>query len=206
MSYDKHEFQIYTDYIGFKQYFKSWEFNWGLHYKSLNNLTYETFLKRSDINLFRQLWKKYNNRERIQQLYISAFLIDPDYYIANMYNINDDLRDFHTIRMKTINDLLLTFDKDCVNIKQYLLYNDIKFLDLLKPEHMSPKLLRVSSKIPVNLESIAIIDKAFRFSKIQNESPIWEKHRKMIYKYSNLLNINVEYLKASLNSLLKEST
>ena len=64
--------------------------------------------------------------------------------------------------MKSIKDLLLTFDKDCVNIKQYISYNDLKFLDLLKPNNMSPKILRSASQIPVNLETIAILDKAFK--------------------------------------------
>ena len=205
MSLDNNSFQTYIDYIGFKQYFNYWDFNWGVQYKTLNKITYETFLKRSDTILFRQLWNKYRNRKSIQQLFISAFILDPNFYIANIYNITDDLNDFHPLRMKSIKDLLLTFDKDCVNIKQYISYNDLKFLDLLKPNNMSPKILRSASQIPVNLETIAILDKAFKFSKINNESPIWEKHRKMIFKYSQLLNIHTDHLKVSINSLLKEN-
>lgn len=203
MSYDRNEYQIYIDYVGFKQYFKTWDFTWSQHHSTIKTITYESFLKRKDCNVFRSLWKNYRNRSNIQNLYISAFIIDPDCYIGSILNISDDINDFHKLRMESCKNLQLTFDKDCVKIKEYVDYYNINLLDLIKPEQMSPKILRNSSKIGISLETISIIDKAFKFSKIKNDSPIWEKHRKMIFKYSALLNIDVNFLKISLNNILK---
>lgn len=181
-------YYTYIDYIGIKTHFKSDSYHWKWQTEN-KKIKFETYLKRKDCKLFKQLADKYKTRDNWRQVMISSFLCNKDTYVYDLINLPDDIKDFHVEREENVKNLSSIFNIEIERIGKYLDRKNLPLDKYLNPVVESPLILTTAGQVNISLETISILDKVFSFTSVATESPIWEKRRQQIKKYSELLEL-----------------
>ena len=191
-------YDAYVDYVEIKQHFSNPDFYWR---RNKRKIKMESYLKRKDVKNFQHIVNKYKSASVWQEMMISSFICNQQYYVIDIAFPPDELLEFHYARMGVLNDLQNTFIRDIKRIDGYLYSRDKSFLDFIKPVVKSPDILTTSNITGISLETIAILDKYLCFTDIDTLSPIWNKQRLILKKYGLLLQLNEKLVKLAISNL-----
>lgn len=196
--------ETFCDYIYLKNYFNKWTFDVKNGSKGLYNfISPNAITKRHDIIHFRKISNVFKSAEQRQEFFISGFLNNRRMWIGDFYS--EDVIDLHKLRLKTRTALLYTFNKDVNNIIDYIQEHNTTFKELFKVNGQRPKIMNVKSDIwgGVTDETLAILDKYFKYTSQETINPLWDEERLRYHKYGKLLHIeDVNQIKPTLNKLI----
>lgn len=205
-SFNRRCYNTWLHYIGFKQHFNSFDFKWGFDKTKLGNISPNSFFSRKDVQSFAAFVDLVPNFADRQQMMVSAFIMDSNTYVTNIYQPSDELHEFHNSRISVISSLKYFLKQDVANIEEYLYNNpSLKLTDMLKigdSEH-TPLIIKNADEIGVNLETLGIINNYFKFTRFESISPLWNRNRLRVDKYGQLLTCDREWFEPQLQKLIK---
>ena len=197
-------YNTYIQYVALKQHFNSWAFNWRLENRNLRNFDFITMNKRADSDLFYRFAEHLPDLYLRQQQMISVFLCNPNAHIFDIFELTDELAIYHKQRMSTLTKLTRILQKDLANIQTYIVQYGTNIAGLLKPEQYAPAPLLVTKveELGLSLETLALLDRYFNFTRFKTVSPLWERNRLKICKYAMLINFDLVSLQPEVDNLL----
>lgn len=191
--------QVFRDYVGLKLHFND-QFVWHRGFRS--RLGRDQLIKRKDAYMFIKTAEEMPDREKRIQVFISAFKKDPKAWIGDIYE--EDHQSYHKKRMAVVNSLRYSFSTDIDKIVMFMEERKIDVRGLLASKDKPPYIIRHESDIPggVKDETYALIEKAFKFCKLGQGDPLWERRSFMYSKYHYWLNIDPEFFDQQLSKLV----
>lgn len=188
----------FQDYVGLKLHFNS-----DLIYKGefRGNLKQEQLMARKDAYLFFQMAEE-TTRESGKQVLISLFRQNPKAWIGDY--LDEDAIEFHKKRMKVISSIKHSFSTDIERLKMFMVDKGIDLKTLLKSDGQSPYIITNYSDIigGVTDETLALLDRAFKFTKQESIDPLWDQKKFSLSKYGSLIEIDRDFFLKQLDNLI----
>ncbi len=202
------EHESFCDYVSLKVHFNNWKFTWNhndpdYHYKKIAPTAIDN---RYDRKYFNQLNKLFKKPEQRREFLITGFLSNRKLWIGDFFN--DDLISEHQARMRKRTSLIYTFNNDIENIIEFMEDKSFTFKELIKANGQRPQLLKFKRDIlgGISEETLAILDKFFKYTHQVTVNPLWDEERLHYNKYGILLNIDdTNRIKTSLQKLIAQS-
>lgn len=202
------EHEAFCDYVSLKVHFNNWKFTWDYnnteyHYNRIAPTTIDT---RRDRKYFSRLNREFKKPEQRQEFLITGFLNNRRLWIGDFFN--DDLLSEHQARMRKRTSLIYTFNNDIENILEFMEDKSFTFKELIKANGQRPQLLKFKRDIlgGISEETLAILDKFFKYTNQVTVNPLWDEERLHYYKYGRLLNIDdINRIKTALQKLIAHS-
>lgn len=193
--------RTFQDYVGLKLHFNG-DLDWKRHMAL--RLGEEQLLKRKDAYYFIQLAEQHD-REKIIQMLISLFKRDRNSWIGGI--LEEENVAFHKKRMSIINSLKYAVRTDIERLVLFMEERKIDVRRLLTSDGQSPYIVTNQTDIigGVTDETLALIDRAFKFCTQPSIDPLWEERRFMLGKYSSWIEVDGEFLKQQLDRLVVEA-
>ena len=191
--------QTFRDYVGLKLHFND-PFIWNRNFKS--RIGEEQLLKRRDAYMFIKLSEEIPDREeRIQRL-ISAFKKNPATWVGEVFE--EDHKDFHKKRMAVVSSLQYSLRSDIDKLVTFMDEHSIDVRKLLVSKGNVPYIIKNEADIPGGIkdETLALIEKAFKFCSNDTIDPLWQRRAFMLTKYHYWLNVKDEFLDQQLSKLV----
>lgn len=157
--------------------------------------------KRKDRYYFERFAYKMKRRgDRIEYL-VSCFLLNQQAWIGEM--MDDGYADYHTKRMRYIGAGEYHFRNECAALIEFMEDNDLSIKDLLLTNKGVPRIIIDRYKIigGISDETLALIDKGFRFCEQKTDDPFWQRRSFVLAKYKYLIDISKDVLKVQLNQI-----
>lgn len=190
----------FRDYVTLKLHFNEESFTWRPEIG--RKIGPDALMKRSDCRYFERLTQKHPDTEDRQNYLISGFVLNKDLWIGEA--LEKEVVNFHKQRMIRVHSLEHVFSSECENISDFMLETKRSIRDLLKlTDGDRPAIIAERSDIIGGLsdETLAILDKAFDFTRQDSDNPVWAKTRLKLRKYKRFLDIPKESLIHHLNLL-----
>lgn len=191
------------EYLGLKLHF-SGEHDWQIGRVPLPSWTVDAFLNRNDIQAFAAFVDFVPSpQERIERL-ISTFIKNPSAHVSTAHHMPDDIAAFHIARMRVISSLNYNMQSDLDTLWEYCYNNGIRLIDLLciGGDKHTPSIVSNVNAIGLNLETLCLLDRIFRYTRFDTVSPLWNRNRVMICQYSKLIKYDVKRLKPLVDKIL----
>lgn len=178
----------FRDYVTLKLHFNSEGFNWtdGAGKK----IGVEALQKRKDRAFFDRLNQKHPDTEDRREYLISGFLYNPNLWIGEF--LEKEVVNFHRKRLVRLKSIEHLFASEVESIHDYMLETKTSIRNLLKlTDGDRPAIIADRSKIlgGVSDETLALIDKAFNFTKQDTNNPLWSQERLKLRKYKWFLSV-----------------
>lgn len=197
---DEKTLQTFKDYISLKLHFSDESFMFNQDSK-MSKIDMTTLMKRKDIKFFVKLTENNRTRKERMELLISLFLKNQNAWIGEIFE--DELKDFHSARLAKTKALKHTFEKDTKNILEYMTENKKTIKELLLTNNDVPDIIKNRSKIVggISDETLALLDKAFKFCRQKTDNPLWRQRSFSIAKYKHFLEIDKDFYISVLEKL-----
>jgi hypothetical protein len=191
--------RTFQDYVGLKLHFNG-DLNWKRH--MVLTLGEEQLLKRKDAYYFIQLAEQHD-REKIIQMLVSMFKRKRDSWIGEI--LEEENVDYHKKRMAVINSLKYVVRMDIERLVLFMEERKIDVRGLLLSDGQTPYIVTHQSDIigGVTDETLALLERAFRFCSQPTIDPLWEERKFMLGKYSSWIDADSEFLKQQFNRLVE---
>ena len=195
--------RTFQDYVGLKLHFND-QFIWHRDFRF--NHKEEQLLKRKDAYLFVRMTEQEPDREVRIQRFISAFKQDKNAWIGEIFD--QDHTEFHKKRMRVINALQYNLRTDIDRLVLFMEDREIDVRKLLLPDGQSPYIIQNQGDIEggVSDETLALLEKAFKFCSQPSNDPFWEEKAFMLSKYHYWLDVDRAFLKQQLSKLVGDKT
>lgn len=166
------------------------------------SLREEQLLKRKDAYYFMQLAEQHD-REKIIQMLISMFKRKRDSWIGEI--LEEENVEYHKKRMAVINSLKYVVRTDIERLVMFMEENKIDVRKLLLSDGQSPYIVSHQSDIigGVTDETLALLERAFKYCSQDTLDPLWEERKFMLSKYSSWVEVDGDFLKQQLNRLVE---
>lgn len=194
------QFEAFRDYIAVKAHFNDWKFDCT---RMGTSTRAASLRKRNDDRHFLNLCKEHPNKNTRQAFLTSCFLHDKRMWVGDMFR--EELKDIHRARMRRFNSTLYTLKNDAENLSDYMHAKGLTLKEMLLTKGMKPLIIAKRRVIEggITLETLAVLDKLFNFTRFGTEDLHWEETRLQIHKYGMLIKIdNAERIKKIINKLL----
>lgn len=162
----------------------------------------DQLLKRKDAYVFLQMNEQEPNREdRIQRL-ISLFKRDKTAWSGAIFE--EENTRFHKTRMAVIRSLKHVVRTDFDRLELFMLESKIDVRTLLLTDGQKPYIISHEHDIigGITDETLALLDRGFKFCGQPSIDPLWEERAFMLDKYSHCIEVDSEFLKQQFNKLL----
>jgi hypothetical protein len=191
--------RTFQDYVGLKLHFNG-DLNWKRH--MVLTLGEEQLLKRKDAYYFIQLAEQHD-REKIIQMLVSMFKRKRDSWIGEI--LEEENVDYHKKRMAVINSLKYVVRMDIERLVLFMEERKIDVRGLLLSDGQTPYIVTHQSDIigGVTDETLALLERAFRFCSQPSIDPLWEERKFMLGKYSSWIDADSVFLKQQFNRLVE---
>ena len=191
--------QTFRDYVGLKLHFND-PFIWHRGFKS--RIGEEQLLKRKDAYIFVRMADEIPDREERIQKFISAFKQNPQTWVGEIFE--EEQKEYHKKRMSVVNALQYSFRTDIDKIVTLMQDNQIDVRKLLVSKGDVPYLIKNESEIPGGIkdETLALIERAFKFCSTDTIDPLWQRRAFMLGKYHYWLKVKDEFLDQQLSKLV----
>lgn len=191
--------QAFHDYVGVGIHFKSPDKTW--HPSIRLRLSKDSLLRRRDARLFYAFADKYPSRPERIHLLVSAFKRNCAAWIGEV--MDDDVKVYHRERMVRLNTLRRTFRMDIGNIEAYMDETGKDIRSMLASKGQMPYIIKNRSRVigGITDETLALMERAFRFAKTDTDDPLWNQTAQMLRKYHHWLPMDNQYLKEQLNRI-----
>lgn len=197
---DERNVKAFRDYVRLKLHFNDWKFDCRQDRIRANLYT---LLKRDDSPYFYSLFKEYPDRRERHAFLTSCFLYDKHTWVGDMFR--EELKEIHRVRMRRFNSTLYTLKNDAENLSDYMRAKGLTLKEMLLTKGLKPLIIAKRRVIEggITLETLAVLDKLFNFTRFGTEDLHWEETRLQIHKYGMLIKIdNAERIKKIINKLL----
>lgn len=191
--------RLFQDYVGLKLHFGG-ELIWK---KSMVlRIGEDQLLKRKDAYCFFQLSEQYD-RETVIQMLISLFVRKRTAWIGEIFE--EESVAFHKKRMAVIGSLKYAVRMDIERLVLFMAERKIDVRKLLLSDGQSPYIVTHQSDIigGIHDETLALLNRAFKFCSQETIDPLWEERRLMLDKYSYWIDVDVEFLKHQCSMLVE---
>ena len=194
------EYVAFTDYVGLKAHFNTWDFVWSSdrEYRRLAN----AWNARHDKMHFAKLYLSKPKREDRIEFLISAFTLNRRLWVGDMFD--DEVEMAHRNRMSHRRAIMYNFRVDCDNIQDHLLHTGQRLPELLKIGNNQPLIFEDRVEGGVTDETLSILDYFFNFTRQGTTNLLWEETRLKLNKYKHVLALQsfTSDLKPHINTLL----
>lgn len=162
----------------------------------------EQLLKRKDAYYFIQLAESHD-REKIIQMLVSMFKRKRESWIGEV--LEEENVDYHKKRMAVINSLKYVVRMDIERLVLFMEERKIDVRKLLLSDGQSPYIVTHQSDIigGITDETLALLERAFKFCNQPTLDPLWEERKFMLGKYSSWIEADSEFLKQQFNRLVE---
>lgn len=194
--------KTFQDYVGIKLHFNDplvWTRSTRLR------LNVEQLLKRRDAYVFLKMNEQEADREaRVQRLF-SLFKMNKGAWSGAIFE--EEATAYHKKRMATISALKHVVRTDIDRIVLFMEERQIDVRKLLLSDGQRPYIVSHEHAIlgGVTDETLALINKGFKFCSQTSIDPLWEERAFMLDKYSYCLEADSEFLKQQFNKLVAVS-
>lgn len=178
-------YEVYQQYVLIKAHFTSDTFD-ATKYKrtSAKKTTYE---KRNDKAFFEYLSKRFQDRD-IKPFFISNMIFGEKYIIEMVDDLDTSIRNFRDWK-KRMGQLSNLFGRECIDLREFMHSNDIKFDDLFKASRNKyPIILRLMLEDHITLETYILLNKVLtftpRFDKMYTDDHVYDEIALRVKKYS----------------------
>ena len=192
----------FRDYVGLKLHFSD-NLIWRRDMKL--KLGQAQLLKRKDAYVFLQMNEQEPNREdRIQRL-ISLFKRDKNAWSGTIFE-EDNIR-FHKARMSVARGLKHVVRTDIDRLVMFMDENKIDVRKLLLTDGQKPYIISHEHDIlgGITDETLALINRGFKFCDQETIDPLWEERAFMLNKYGYCIEVDSEFLKQQFNKLIAKT-
>ena len=193
-------FDTYQHYLSLKNHFTNPKYDF-FKYGAKTRASMTSFNKRKDKYWFEKTSRKYSDKEVVDFLVSNFTATDNPQNLWIGEIINSGERNYSEW-MKRQQSLTYLFKEQS---NELLLENELETLFNCTKGH--PLILKKFLSGSVSLETLAIFDKVFHFSKNFDkklDDPVWESVSLKLKKYSPFLNIDVFQYKKILRSIIDE--
>jgi len=162
----------------------------------------DQLLKRKDAFYFMQLAEQHD-RETIIQMLVSMFKRKREAWIGEI--LEEENVAYHKSRMAIIKSLKHVVRMDIERIVLFMEEHKVDVRRLLLSDGQTPYIVTHQSDIigGVTDETLALIEKAFKFCSHESIDPLWEERRFMLTKYASWIEVDGVFLKQQLNRLVE---
>lgn len=190
----------FQDYVGLKLHFTEdlvWKKDMRLKLKQ------EQLLKRKDAYVFLKFVEEVPDRNERQQRLISMFKYNPSAWSGSIFEEETLVR--HKARMNVISAIKHVVRTDTDRLVMFMEERKINVRTLLLNDGQSPYIVQHGSDIlgGVTDETLALIDRGFKFTKQETFDPLWEERSFMLHKYGYCIDVDGEFLKQQFNKLVE---
>lgn len=190
--------RTFQDYVGIKLHFNDhmiWKRDTVLRLKE------EQLLKRKDAYIFLRLNEQVPEREdRIQRL-ISMFKKNKSAWSGSIFEEEYVLH--HKRRMSVISAIKHAFRTDIDRLVMFMEESKIDVRKLLLSDGQKPYIISHEHEIlgGITDETLALINRGFKFCNQETIDPLWEERSFMLNKYGYCIDVDISFLKQQYNKL-----
>lgn len=194
--------KTFQDYVGIKLHFNDhlvWNRDTRLR------LQQEQLLKRKDAFVFFRMNEQEPNREdRVQRLF-SMFKRNKSAWSGAIFEEEHTI--FHKQRMTVIRSLKHVVKTDIDRLVMFMEERKIDVRKLLLSDGQKPYIISREHEIlgGITDETLALLNKGFKFCNQETIDPLWEERAFMLNKYGYCLEADSEFLKQQYNKLIAVS-
>lgn len=158
-------------------------------------------MSRKDAFVFFDLADRFSREENIQ-IWISLFKQNQKGQCGNV--LEEEYKEYHKDRLRIINSIKYSFRTDIERLKMFMLDNKIDVKTLLKSDGQSPYIITNESDIigGVTDETLALLDRAFKFTEQETIDPLWDQRKFSLRKYGYLVEIDKAFYHEQLGILI----
>ncbi len=184
-------YEAYCLHLALTRHFNSKSYNYN-KFRGKVNTKYENFLKRRDRGLFYRLGRKFENKEDLKEFIIANAKSQRGAPVHKLFDIEAD--ELYNRHLKIKRKLLDYFYKDLRIIEE--LNKTVKEV-LVSEDGAIPDVFRLYLQEKINLESLALLETAFRFIDRNDEleDPLFDEVAKKVHKYMNFMSIPTNEVK-----------
>lgn len=210
------EFECYKMFIAMKNHFTTKDGSYDYKkYSGKVSIPKNTYLKRKDRSIFRDLSKKYSKKE-LEDFFLSVFLcsgtsgtaIARSEFLTSSNLLDDDTIDYYKLWKTRNQSLSYLFDNDFRKLLEMAIDSDLYFDDIFKSvDGDYPLVMQMERRGEISIETVVIIDKILSFLDRVNidDTIYWPVYKKKCKKYSDFVDINISlYIKKMRNILLDD--
>ena len=190
----------FQDYVGLKLHFNEdlvWKKDMRLKLKQ------EQLLKRKDAYVFLKFVEEVPDRNERQQRLITMFKNNRSAWSGAIFE--DETLALHKKRMSVVSAIKHVVRTDINRLVMFMEERKINVRTLLLNDGQSPYIVHHGSDIlgGVTDETLALIDRGFKFTKQETFDPLWEERSFMLHKYGYCIEVDGEFLKQQFNKLVE---
>ena len=189
-------FAAYQTYVAVRNHFKQDSYDY-FKYNGKTRVGQDSFLKRSDRYFFAKLQRKLSSSELVG-FFVANFINDDSNWSGSL--VTENSMTVYNQWMKKIQSLSYTFQQDCLTLKEVVDNSGKKFDNLFSCDGNHPALLKLYLGKQITLETLVIINKVLRFSKVWeknlDDDIVWQNVGRLLDKYSSFVQVDTDKYKA----------
>lgn len=196
--------RTYVFYIGMKQYFTHWKFNWSMTTNKMKKIGHLQFVKRPPGNRkhFYKVVEDIPDEGTRFEIITSAMIQTNNNSIADIAYPTVELADFHISRMKNLQKLNKLLVDDIDLLERYTLTYGTSLAELLTIKNgAEPGITMKAEAIGISLETMAALDTVYHYTENETLSPKWDRTRLILNKYGRLLEFETDKFVENLKKL-----
>lgn len=186
---------VYKVYTSYKAHFSASNTDLSKYGFRLFNPSYDTFLNTKGKQFYDKIAKKLQTEIEVTNLFIAAFLDDPDLWIGNIVSNLSRYIELKELRTGKLANMPYIFNDNCTK----LLREGMKFND-----DMGEFCFNALMKSSIELETFIVLKKIFNFV-IDNNTTYDYIYSSKYLKYEYLLTIDVEKYKIILKEAIMQN-
>ena len=189
-------FAAYQTYVAIRNHFKQDSYDY-FKYNGKTRVGQDSFLKRKDKFFFAKLQRRLSASELVY-FFVANFVADDSNWSGSL--VTENSMTVYTNWQKTIQSLSYNFEQDCCILKEVVDNSGKKFDNLFSCDGNHPALLKLYLGKQITLETLVIINKVLRFSKVWeknlDDDIVWQNVGRLLDKYSSFVQVDTDKYKA----------
>lgn len=194
-------FDCFKTYIAVKNHFNQANYDY-FKYNGKAKVNQDSFNKRRDKFFFAKLSRKYR-KEELPYFFACNLANDSKAWAGSLVNSESEER--YQEWKKRYESLPYVFKQDCWKLQEVIESTGKTFDDLFAVGNTHPPLIKLYFQGEILLETIVILDKILKYSKIFNkyyaDDVTWENSHMLIRKYGAFLDVDTKKYKSIMKTV-----
>jgi len=195
------DFECYKMFIAMKNHFstKNDAYDY-IKYRGRVSIHENTYLKRKDRSVFKDLSKKYTRKE-LENYFLSVFLssnengtaIARGEFLNSSDLLSEETQDYYKLWKTRNQSLSYLFEEDFGRVLDLAVKNELKFDEIFRCiDGEYPLVMQMERRGLISIETLVILDKILDFlDRVRiNDTIYWPIYKRKCKKYSGFLVIN----------------
>jgi hypothetical protein len=195
------DFECYKIFIAMKSHFstKNDAYDY-IKYRGKITIRQDSYMKRKDRNIFRDLSKKYTRKE-LEEYFLSVFLSSNEHgtaiargeFLSSAELLSEETQDYYKLWKTRNQSLSYLFEDDFRKIIDSAIDNRLSFNEIFKSLGGDyPLIMQMERRGIISIETLVILDKILDFLEDvkMRDTIYWPIYKRKCKKYSGFLVIN----------------